>query len=181
MLYFITGNSGKFREIQAVIPEVQQLKLGVDEVQSLDPQVVIEHKLAQAASQQAGEFIVEDTSVILHCITPLPGTLIKWFEEGMGIARVADLVHRYDDHRATVRTTLGYRNAAGDTRYFAAEYRGTIVSPRGSNGFGFDPVFIAEGQTKTNAELTSTEKNAFSARGRIARELAAHLAAASQA
>jgi non-canonical purine NTP pyrophosphatase (RdgB/HAM1 family) len=175
MLYFITGNAGKFRELQAVIPDIEQLKLDVDEIQSLDPQKVIEHKLEQAAAQHEAEFIVEDTSVIFNCLDPLPGTLIKWFEEGMGIDRVAELVERYDDHGGRVRTTIGYRDAAGASHFFAAEYEGTFVPRRGEGGFGFDPIFIAKGQTKTNAELTPAEKNAFSARGKAAQKLAEHL------
>lgn len=174
-LYFITGNAGKFREIQAVIPNILQLELDVDEIQSLDPQAVIEHKLAQAAALHDGQFIVEDTSVVLDCIAPLPGTLIKWFEKSLGAAGVADLVLRYDAHGAHVTTTIGYRDSAGRTSFFKAGYRGTIVPPKGINGFGFDPVFIAEGQSKTNAELTPDEKNAFSARGKAARQLVDHL------
>src|SRR4051812_46598585 len=103
MLYFITGNAGKFREVAAVLPDIVQLELDVDEIQSLDPQEVIEHNLQQAAGQHDGEFIVEDTSVIFNCIDPLPGTFIKWFEKGMGIDRVAELVGRYDDHGGRVR------------------------------------------------------------------------------
>ena len=175
MLYFITGNAGKFREIQAVIPEIMQLNLTVDEIQSMDPQVVIEHKLEQAAAKHSGEFIVEDTTLIFECIKPLPGTMIKWFEQGLGVAGMSELVLHYSDHSALARVTIGYRAANGTTCFFVSEYGGTIVSPRGDDGFGFDSIFIAHGQTKTNAELTTDEKNVFSARGKAARQLAAHL------
>lgn len=45
-------------------------------------------------------------------------------------------------------------------------------SPRGSGGFGYDPIFIGEGQTRTNAELTAEEKDAISHRGQAFRALA---------
>ena len=147
----------------------------------MDPQTVIEHKLEQAASHHDGAFIVEDTSLVLNCIAPLPGTLIKWFEDSIGYQGIADLVSRYDDNVATIFVTIGYRDIKGSTMYFIADNAGKIVSPRGDNGFGFDPVFIAAGQTKTNAELTSKEKNAFSARGKAARELGDYLANTTQA
>lgn len=49
-------------------------------------------------------------------------------------------------------------------------------SPRGSGGFGYDPIFIGEGQTRTNAELTAEEKDAISHRGQAFRALARLLA-----
>ena len=47
--------------------------------------------------------------------------------------------------------------------------------PRGTDGFGYDPVFIPEGQTRTTAEMSPAEKDAVSHRGRAFRALAPHL------
>ncbi|MBQ3446522.1 MAG: non-canonical purine NTP pyrophosphatase, partial [Synergistaceae bacterium] len=53
---------------------------------------------------------------------------------------------------------------------------GTISdSPRGSNGFGYDPVFIPDGRTLTFAELDSRVKNSISHRSNAFRKLYAHL------
>jgi non-canonical purine NTP pyrophosphatase (RdgB/HAM1 family) len=175
-LYFITGNAGKFSELVTIIPDLEQLKLELDEIQSLKPQAVIEHKLSQAAKVHNGAFIVEDTSVGLACLGGLPGTLIKWFLDTLSAEGLADLVLRYPDHTATVKTTIGYRDKKGSIHYFVGECSGQVVRPRGDGGFGFDPAFIAQGQTRTNAELTPDEKNAISARGIAARKLAAHVA-----
>ena len=50
--------------------------------------------------------------------------------------------------------------------------QGTIIDmPRGTNGFGYDPVFVPKGETRTYAELTETEKNAISHRARAVRTL----------
>jgi XTP/dITP diphosphohydrolase len=54
---------------------------------------------------------------------------------------------------------------------------GHIVStPRGTNGFGYDPHFVSVGETRTNAELTSEEKDVRSHRGAAFRALRRHVA-----
>jgi len=53
---------------------------------------------------------------------------------------------------------------------------GTLArEPRGDNGFGYDPILVVDGDTRTAAELTFEEKNAISHRGKAFRSLAADL------
>jgi XTP/dITP diphosphohydrolase len=59
------------------------------------------------------------------------------------------------------------------------EQRGRLVrAPRGEGGFGYDPIFAADGQARTNAELTPEEKDAISHRGKAFRALVERLRAA---
>ena len=51
-----------------------------------------------------------------------------------------------------------------------------IRKPRGDGGFGYDPIFVADRHTRTNAELTPEEKDAISHRGQAFRALAAIVA-----
>jgi XTP/dITP diphosphohydrolase len=71
----------------------------------------------------------------------------------------------------------------GDTASDSREHlvsgtmRGRLLrAPRGDGGFGYDPIFLAEGQTRSNAELTPEEKDAISHRGQAFRALAAVIA-----
>ena len=176
-LYFLTGNAGKFREIQAIIPEVERLQLDLEELQSLDPKVVIEHKLAQAAKQHHGEFIVEDTSLELACLNGLPGTYIKWFENAIGIDGIAGLALKYDDRTVVARVTIGYRDARGQNHFFEGDCTGDIVESRGDKAFGWNPIFQPRGYDRTFGEMTLEEKNRISMRAIAARKLKAHLEA----
>ena len=54
-------------------------------------------------------------------------------------------------------------------------------APRGDGGFGYDPIFVAVGEKRTNAELTPTEKDAISHRGAAFRALRPHLVALTSA
>ena len=52
------------------------------------------------------------------------------------------------------------------------EMRGRLVrEPRGSNGFGYDPIFVPDGDTRTSAEMSNEEKDAISHRGNALRAL----------
>jgi XTP/dITP diphosphohydrolase len=47
--------------------------------------------------------------------------------------------------------------------------------PRGTNGFGYDPIFVPDGEQRSSAELSAQEKDAASHRGRALRALIPHL------
>ncbi|PSK86292.1 XTP/dITP diphosphohydrolase [Murinocardiopsis flavida] len=65
---------------------------------------------------------------------------------------------------------------SGDEGVLEGVLRGRLITePRGTNGFGYDPVFVPEGETRTAAELDPAEKNAISHRGIAFRLLAAKL------
>ena len=64
----------------------------------------------------------------------------------------------------------------GEVRYFEGLCRGRILEEeRGAGGFGYDALFVPEGETRTFAELSSEEKNAISHRGLALRQVAAYL------
>lgn len=79
-----------------------------------------------------------------------------------------------DEHRGAAFVCAAVL-ALPDGRVESAEGRvvGRLVrAPRGGNGFGYDPVFVPDGDTRTTAEMTDVEKNAISHRGRAFRALA---------
>jgi len=73
---------------------------------------------------------------------------------------------------ACFRTGLAYADGSG-VRTFVGEACGTIAeAPRGFNGFGYDPVFMPDGETRTFAEMSVEEKDRVSHRGRALRAFA---------
>ncbi len=64
----------------------------------------------------------------------------------------------------------------GSEHVLRATWEGRLAhAESGSNGFGYDPIFIAEGQTHSNAHLTPEEKDALSHRGRAVRAMVEHI------
>lgn len=170
MIQAITGNNRKFEELLEIIPELQQLKLELPEIQSLDPHEVVRAKIEAARLQHQGSFIVEDSSLAFDGLNGLPGPFIKWFEQTLGISGLEQLAAQIGNRRATASTIIGYADETGTVEYFEGSLTGTIVSPRGQNDFGYGPLFQPDGQAKTLGEMNRAEKQALSPRAQAARK-----------
>lgn len=164
MLYFITGNKNKFEEVKSILPNVEQLDIDLPEIQEIDAHKVIEAKLKEALRHKEGEFIVEDTSLYFDCLNGLLGTFIKWFMKTIGNDGLVNLVTKYGNNKATAKTVIGYAKSIDEIYSFEGEISGIIVEPRTTSNFGWDPIFLPDGHTKTFAEMDVSEKNEISMR-----------------
>jgi len=163
-LYFITGNINKFKEVKAMIPDVEQLDIDLVEIQELDEHKVIEHKLLEAMSHHDGKFIVEDTSLYLDCLHGLPGPYIKWFLQTIGNDGLVDITKKFNNNRAYVKVIFGCARDSKTIKYFKGEVKGRIVPVRVKSGFGWDDIFVPSGYTQTYTQMGKEEKNKISMR-----------------
>lgn len=179
-LYFLTSNPGKFAEVKALLPNVKLLNYDLPEIQEIDPKQIIFAKLMEAFKYRQGQFIVEDTSLYLDALNGLPGPLIKWFELKLGNVGIVNLVRALGNDKAEAVTYIGYAKNPKDVHFFEGRLRGRIVPLRGDFGFGWDPIFMPEGQTKTLAEMGPELKNSLSMRQQALTKLRDYLASQSQ-
>jgi non-canonical purine NTP pyrophosphatase (RdgB/HAM1 family) len=163
VLYFITSNLGKFKEVKEIIPNIEMIDLDLAEIQELDAHIIIKQKLKLAIKKHSGEFFCEDTSLYINSLNGFPGPLIKWLLKSIGDKGTALLVSKYKDKRAIAKTIIGYTNGS-DIKFFEGVLEGEIVFPKGSGGFGWDKIFLPIGYNKTLGEMTLEEKNKISMR-----------------
>ena len=161
---FVTGNDDKAREVGVALgAEVERVKLDLDEIQSLDLKAVVEHKARQAYAQLGAPVVVEDVSLAIAQLGGLPGPFIKWFLLGVGVEGVARLLTA-PDRSVSWTVGYGYCDQSG-FQYAEGASSGTISQAAvGQGGFGFDSIFIFEGETRTIAELSPEEKAKHSPR-----------------
>ena len=152
---FITGNQSKadyFSKLMGL--DVAHRKIELDEIQSLDLEEIVAHKVRQAYEIVQAPVIVEDVSLEFTALGKLPGPFIKFFIESSGVEACCRLLDGFSDRSATIRCTFGYFDGT-EQHSFTSSLQGTIShSPRGINGYGFDQIFICEGYDITRAEMT---------------------------
>ena len=167
-IYFVTGNPNKAREVGEITGrQFEQVKLDVPEIQHIDPYVVVEAKLRAAIELHEPLLLVEDTSFVCEALGKLPGPFIKWFEDdvsGIGDEGLYHLLENRPNKRARATVLLGLAPSKDELHFFEGAVSGTLVPPRGKNGFGFDVIFMPDGYDRTFAEMEPEEKNAISHR-----------------
>jgi XTP/dITP diphosphohydrolase len=161
----ITGNPGKAREYAALLGiEVTAAAADLAEIQALDVTQVAARKAEDAFAQLGVPVLVDDTGLSVHAWNGLPGALVAWFLDTVGPQGILGMAVGLADRRATATTALGYADATG-VRVFQGAVAGSLAAePRGSNGFGYDAIFVPEDGQHTFAEMTSQEKNQVSHR-----------------
>ncbi len=90
---FITGNQDKAEYLTRYLGyKVKHVKLHLDEVQSLDLEEIVKHKVRQAYSEIGEPVLVEDVSLQFEALGQLPGPFIKWFLDELSLEDICHLV-----------------------------------------------------------------------------------------
>ncbi len=175
---FITGNPSKAEQLGRHLDHpVAHRKLDLPEIQSLDLLEIVEYKAKEAYKQAGGLVLVEDTSLTFKALGKLPGPLIKWFLIELDNAGLCKILDSYEDRSALAAVCFGLYDGK-ELKIFEGEAPGTIATtPRGERGFGWDPVFIPEGYTKTWGEMDTEEQKDTSMRRIALKKLEAYLKA----
>lgn len=168
----VTGNRGKIAEARRLAgTDLEAVEVDLPEIQSLDLLEVLQAKADEAWSQIRRPLVVEEAGLELSALNGFPGPLVKWMLAATGAEGLSRVGAALGDVRATAHCALLYRDGSRDV-VAAGVTTGTLVLPgRGEHGFGWDPVFLPDGETRTFAELAGAEKDAVSHRGKAWREL----------
>ncbi len=180
-LVFLTSNAGKAREAAALLGRpIAARTLEIPEIQSLDFAEVVTAKALAAAAQLGVPVLVEDSGLSLPAWKGYPGPFTKFAVGAVGEAGFARLAWAWGDPHAEAVSTLCLAwPGASTVEVLVAEGRvaGTLApEPRGEGGFGWDVIFVPEGEMRTFAEMTAQEKNACSHRAKAFAEMARCLA-----
>lgn len=127
--------------------------------------------------------VAEDSGLCVDALSGMPGVLSARWAGGHGddaanLRLVLDQMRDVPDERRAAQFVCAavLVTPAGDERVVEGRLAGRIGrEPRGEGGFGYDPIFVPDGEDRTTAQMTPAEKDAISHRGRAMRALVPHL------
>lgn len=177
-LVFATSNQNKAAEIAKMLPEHFEVLTLKDLNHTEDiPETT---GTIQGNAQQKANFILEnykadcfadDTGLEITALNGEPGVNSARYageqrNDDDNMALVLDKLKHESDRSAQFRTVIAL-NINGMQLVFEGIVKGEILKEgRGTNGFGYDPIFEPENCGKTFAEMTMAEKNSYSHRAR---------------
>ncbi len=199
-LVLASGNPGKLREIAQTLGDLPLKVVGLGELDSIDEPVEDGQTFADNARLKALYYaratghwcLADDSGLAVDALEGRPGVHSARYAADqcppgadrsvLTEANNATLLRELADVPPEQRTARFVCHLAlADADSVLLEATGTVegaiaYSPRGDNGFGYDPLFLVGDTGVTAAELTSERKNAVSHRGKAVRQFAAKLA-----
>ncbi|MFN7055778.1 RdgB/HAM1 family non-canonical purine NTP pyrophosphatase [Hyphomonas sp.] len=187
-----THNSGKVSELRDLFAPygftvVSALELGLNEPDETEDSFAGNALLkARAAMQATGlPALSDDSGLAVAALGGQPGIhSARWAGEPRDFYHAMEKVEEAlqatgsSDRSAKFVCALAVAWPDGSEAVFEGEVHGTLVwPPRGSRGFGYDPVFLAEGEAETFGEMEPARKHAMSHRARAVEKLRAALLA----
>lgn len=168
LLEVATTNQNKLQEIRRILKDykIEGKSLSIEEIQSTDPYKVARFKAIEAYKANGyNPIFIEETSLDIYGLNGRPGPYVKDFTEEVEMRRmIAEQWLAGRDRRVKARVLFAIHDGE-ETHLFEGITTGTIAEClRGTNGFGWDDMFIPDGETRTFAEMSDEEKDKFSMR-----------------
>lgn len=179
-LVIATGNFGKFREISEKLSELDIKVKSLNDYpecpeadEPFDNYLENARQKAQIAAEYTREWaLADDSGLEVQALSGEPGVYSARYAGDQ--ATFADNIHKLlenlksipeETRQAVFRTLMVLRSPSGDEFSAEGKLSGRITTePRGKEGFGYDPIFLPEGESRVLAEMSLVEKNLISHR-----------------
>ena len=182
-LVFASNNRNKIKEIQQLLPDsIQILSLSdincdvdiPETADSIEGNAIL--KANYVTEHYGYNCFADDSGLEVDALNGAPGVISARYagahkNDNDNIDKLLSEMSGQNNRNANFKTVIAL-NLDGTQHLFTGIINGTIIQERrGENGFGYDPVFIAEQDTRTFAELEMEEKSSISHRGKAVKQL----------
>ena len=161
---FASSNENKYKEAKAILSKFDInlgfFKCNLEEIQADTLEEIALHKVTQAFSQCSAPVMVEDDGLFIESLNSFPGPYSAFVFKTIGNKGILNLLKT--KRKAKFQSVIAYCERKNDVMLFKATVDGKISKKLSGNKWGYDPIFIPDGQNKTYAQLK--DKNLVSHR-----------------
>jgi len=171
----VTQNKHKIAELTPLFEEYG-LTFETTDIEKFEIQSDDIEEIALSASKHAYDVlnqpvVVDDTGFFVSALNDFPGSYAAHVLRTIGYQGILKLLEGIDNRSARFMTSVAFYDGVTLKSFIGVMYGHIGDCPSGEEGFGYDPIFIPEGSTKTYADLALSEKVAISHRTKAFRKL----------
>ena len=161
-LFFVTSNTHKFEEAQRILSKmgisITLFKTELEEIQSNSLSKIAKQKAIDAYSKKQKPVIIEDDGLFINSLDGFPGPYSSYVYDTIGNKGIIRLLVNSEFRDAKFVAIIAYCNGYDDVKLFESIISGKISSIIDQGGWGYDPIFIPDGESKTYANVSDKDK-----------------------
>ena len=165
-LFFVSSNENKFQETERILSnfgmQINFYKTTLEEIQSNDLNDIAEQKAINAYEIVKKPIIIEDDGLFIDSLNGFPGPYSSYVYDTIGNKGIMNLLENSEVRDAKFVSIIAYCEDNHGVKLFESSIPGKISSTIENGGWGYDPIFIPDGESKTYTNVS--DKDRFSHR-----------------
>ena len=161
-LFFTSSNENKFQEAERILSnlgiKLNFFKTILEEIQSDDLYEIARHKAINAYDLVQKPVIIEDDGLFIDSLNGFPGPYSSYVYDTIGNKGIMNLLENCETRDAKFVSIIAYCDESFYPKLFESSIPGKISSVIEKGGWGYDPIFIPDGESKTYANVSDKDK-----------------------
>jgi XTP/dITP diphosphohydrolase len=161
-LFFVSSNTHKFTEAQRILSnlglDISLFKTTLEEIQSNSLSEIATRKALDAYSKVQKPVIIEDDGLFIDSLNGFPGPYSSYAYDTIGNKGIMSLLEKIESRNAKFVAIIAYCNGVDYIQLFESSILGKISLSIEEGGWGYDPIFIPDGESKTFANVSDKDK-----------------------
>jgi XTP/dITP diphosphohydrolase len=161
-LFFASSNENKFQEAERILTnlgvKVNFSKTTLEEIQSSSLSEIAEQKAISAYELIQKPVIIEDDGLFIDSLNGFPGPYSSYVYDTIGNKGIMNLLENSEFRDAKFVSIIAYLGGSDGVKLFESSIPGKISSVIEKGGWGYDPIFIPDGESKTYANVSDKDK-----------------------
>ena len=161
-VFFASSNEHKFEEAQRILStlgvNIKLFKTTLEEIQSNSLNEIAKRKVIDAFTKIQKPVIIEDDGLFINSLNGFPGPYSSYAYDTIGNTGIIQLLENTELRDAKFVAIIAYCNGIDEVKLFESSIPGKISKEIEKGGWGYDPIFIPDGESKTFANVSDKDK-----------------------